>query len=42
MTAGDAIVAAALQAIESRRPVEANCCHSDRGCQYTSDAYQRT
>ena len=31
------------QAIESRRPVGKNLLHhSDRGCQYTSDAYQQT
>jgi putative transposase len=38
------LVAAALRrAIESRRPVGSELLHhSDRGCQYTSDAYQRT
>ena len=38
------LVAAALrQAIESRRPVGSELLHhSDRGCQYTSDAYQQT
>ena len=31
------------QAIESRRPVGSELLHhSDRGCQYTSDAYQQT
>ena len=37
-------VAAALRrAIESRRPVGQELLHhSDRGCQYTSDAYQQT
>jgi putative transposase len=31
------------QAIESRRPPGGELlCHSDRGCQYTSDGYQRT
>jgi len=38
------LVAAALRrAIESRRPVGRDLLHhSDRGCQYTSDAYQQT
>jgi putative transposase len=38
------LVAAALRrAIESRRPVGSDLLHhSDRGCQYTSDAYQQT
>lgn len=38
------LVADALrQAIESRRPVGSELLHhSDRGCQYTSDAYQQT
>ena len=38
------LVAAALRrAIESRRPVGKELLHhSDRGCQYTSDAYQQT
>jgi putative transposase len=38
------LVAAALRrAIESRRPVGRELLHhSDRGCQYTSDAYQQT
>ena len=38
------LVAAALRrAIESRRPLGGELLHhSDRGCQYTSDAYQRT
>jgi putative transposase len=38
------LVAAALRrAIESRRPVGKDLLHhSDRGCQYTSDAYQQT
>jgi putative transposase len=38
------MVAAALRrAIEARRPVGSELLHhSDRGCQYTSDAYQRT
>ena len=38
------LVSAALrQAIESRRPVGKELLHhSDRGCQYTSDAYQQT
>jgi putative transposase len=38
------LVASALRrAIESRRPVGSELLHhSDRGCQYTSDAYQRT
>jgi putative transposase len=38
------LVAAALRrAIESRRPAGSELLHhSDRGCQYTSDAYQRT
>ena len=38
------LVAEALRrAIESRRPVGGELMHhSDRGCQYTSDAYQRT
>lgn len=38
------LVAAALRrAIESRRPVGSELLHhSDRGCQYTSDAYQQT
>jgi putative transposase len=38
------LVADALrQAIESRRPVGSDLLHhSDRGCQYTSDAYQQT
>ncbi|MBX3433232.1 MAG: IS3 family transposase [Pirellulales bacterium] len=38
------LVAEALRrAIESRRPVGSELLHhSDRGCQYTSDAYQRT
>lgn len=38
------LVAEALrQAVESRRPVGNELLHhSDRGCQYTSDAYQRT
>lgn len=38
------LVAEALRrAIESRRPVGGELLHhSDRGCQYTSDAYQRT
>lgn len=39
------LVSAALrQAIESRRPenLEQMIHHSDRGCQYTSDAYQKT
>ena len=38
------LVAAALRrAIESRRPVGGELLHhSDRGCQYASDAYQRT
>jgi len=38
------LVAPALQgAIESRRPVGGKLLHhSDRGCQYASDAYQRT
>jgi putative transposase len=41
---GTPLVAAALRrAIESRRPVGSELLHhSDRGCQYTSDAYQRT
>ena len=38
------LVSAALrQAVESRRPVGQHLMHhSDRGCQYTSDAYQQT
>jgi len=38
------LVSAALrQAVESRRPVGQHLLHhSDRGCQYTSDAYQQT
>ncbi|QDU88946.1 Integrase core domain protein [Pirellulimonas nuda] len=38
------LVAGALRrAIESRRPIGADLLHhSDRGCQYTSDAYQQT
>lgn len=38
------LVAAALRrAVESRRPLGSELLHhSDRGCQYTSDAYQRT
>ena len=38
------LVAAALRrAIESRRPIGSELLHhSDRGCQYTSDAYQQT
>jgi putative transposase len=38
------LVAAALRrAVESRRPVGSELLHhSDRGCQYTSDAYQQT
>jgi putative transposase len=38
------LVSEALRrAIESRRPVgEGLLHHSDRGCQYTSDAYQKT
>src|SRR5258707_12271172 len=38
------LVSAALrQAVESRRPAGKQLLHhSDRGCQYTSDAYQQT
>jgi len=41
--ATDLVASALRQAIESRRPDGAQLLHhSDRGCQYTSDAYQQT
>ena len=42
--AGDGAGSSALRrAIEARRPEGGQLLHhSDRGCQYTSDAYQRT
>jgi len=40
--AGDLVRDALRRAIESRRPSAGLLHHSDRGCQYTSDAYQRT
>jgi len=41
--ATDLVASALRQAIESRRPEGAQLLHhSDRGCQYTSDAYQHT
>jgi len=41
--ATDLVSGALRQAIESRRPNGAELLHhSDRGCQYTSDAYQKT
>ena len=40
--ATDLVAAALRQAVESRRPVGSQLLHhSDRGCQYTSDAYQQ-
>jgi putative transposase len=40
--ASDLVSDALRRAIESRRPSPGLLHHSDRGCQYTSDAYQRT
>jgi len=41
--ATDLVASALRQAIESRRPERTQLLHhSDRGCQYTSDAYQQT
>jgi putative transposase len=41
--ATDLVSAALRRAVESRRPVGQHLLHhSDRGCQYTSDAYQQT
>ena len=41
--ATDLVSAALRQAVETRRPVGQHLLHhSDRGCQYTSDAYQQT
>ena len=38
----DLVSAALRQAIEARRPSAGLLHHSDRGCQYTSDGYQKT
>jgi len=40
--ATDLVSQALRQAIELRRPPQGLLHHSDRGCQYTSDAYQQT
>ncbi len=40
--AGDLVSDALRRAIESRRPQPGLLHHSDRGCQYTADAYQKT
>jgi putative transposase len=37
--AAELVATALRQAVESRRPAGALLHHSDRGCQYTSDAY---